>query len=69
MKHNETVLTHHHPVAGQVRTTRFPARFSKTPTELERLAPTKGEHTDEVLAELGRSPAEIAQLRNDGIVA
>ena len=69
VKHNETVLAHHHPVAGQVRTTRFPARFSKTPTELERLAPTKGEHTDEVLAELGRSPAEIAQLRNDGIVA
>lgn len=69
VKHNKTVLTHHHPVAGQVRTTRFPARFSKTPTALERLAPTKGEHTDEVLAELGRSPAEIADLHNKGIVA
>ena len=69
VKHNETVLTHHHPVAGQVRTTRFPARFSKTPTQLERLAPGKGEHTDEVLAELGRSPAEIDRLRAEGIVA
>ena len=69
VKHNETVLTHHHPVAGQVRTARFPARFSKTPTQLERLAPGKGEHTDEVLTELGRSPAEIADLRNEGIIA
>ena len=69
VKHNETVLTHHHPVAGQVRTTRFPARFSKTPTQLERLAPGKGEHTDEVLTELGRSPAEIAELRAEGTVA
>jgi len=69
VQHNETVLTHHHPEVGQIRTTRFPARFSKTPTELERLAPAKGEHTDEVLAELGHSPAEIAALRNDGIVA
>ena len=69
VKHNETVLTHHHPVIGQVRTARFPARFSKTPTQVERLAPTKGEHTDDVLTELGRSGAEIAALRNDGIVA
>ena len=69
VKHNETVLTHHHPVVGQVRTARFPARFSKTPTQLERMAPDKGEHTDEVLTELGRSPAEIAELRSDGIVA
>ncbi len=68
VKHNQTVLTHEHPVAGTVRTTRFPARFSKTPTELERLAPAKGEHTDEVLAELGRSPAEIAELRRLGII-
>ncbi len=69
VKHNETVLAHRHPVIGEVRTARFPARFSKTPTQVERLAPTKGEHTDEVLAELGLSGDEIAELRNDGIVA
>ena len=69
VKHNETVLAHRHPVIGEVRTARFPARFSKTPTQVERLAPTKGEHTDEVLTELGLSGGEIAELRNDGIVA
>ena len=69
VQHNQIVLSHEHATAGSVRTTRFPARFSKTPTQLERLAPTKGEHTDEVLAELGHSPAEIAELRDKHIVA
>ncbi|WP_419840904.1 CaiB/BaiF CoA transferase family protein [Candidatus Poriferisodalis sp.] len=67
--HNETVLTHRDPVLGQVRTTRFPARFAKTPTRLERPAPHKGQHTDEVLAELGYSAAAVAQLRSARIVA
>ena len=69
VKRHETVLTLHHPVAGHVRTTRFPARFSETSTQLERLTPAKSEHTAEVLAELGRSAAEITELRSDGIVA
>ena len=69
VQHNQIVLSHEHATAGSVRTTRFPARFSKTPTQLERLAPTKGEHTDEVLAELGHSPADIAELRDKHIVA
>ncbi|WP_428121006.1 CaiB/BaiF CoA transferase family protein [Candidatus Poriferisodalis sp.] len=69
VRHNGTIVEHEHPTAGHIRTTRFPARFSKTPTQLERLAPGKGEHTDEVLAELGCSTDAIAALRADGIVA
>jgi len=42
-----------HPVAGRIRQTRAAARFEKTPTTLDRPAPTLGEHTDEILAELG----------------
>ncbi|MEM9174281.1 MAG: CoA transferase [Myxococcota bacterium] len=42
-----------HPVAGRIRQARAAARFEKTPTTLERPAPTLGEHTDEILAELG----------------
>ena len=69
VQHNQTILTHDHPVAGQTHTTRFPARFSKTPTQLTRLAPTKGQHTEEVLTELGHTPTEIAELRNKAIIA
>jgi len=42
-----------HPVAGRIRQARAAARFEKTPTTLDRPAPTLGEHTDEILAELG----------------
>lgn len=45
-----------------------PFRLSATPGSIRRRAPLLGEHTDEVLAEIGYSAAEIAQLRGNNIV-
>ena len=42
-----------HPVAGRIRQARAAARFEKTPTTLAGHAPTLGEHTEEILTELG----------------
>ncbi len=67
--HNRTIIESTHPTAGRIRTARPPARFSKTPTAIERHAPGKGEHTDEILGELGHDAAAIARLREAGIVA
>jgi crotonobetainyl-CoA:carnitine CoA-transferase CaiB-like acyl-CoA transferase len=53
-------------------TTRFPATpvdFSGTPCAPRAMAPALGQHTDAVLAELGKGAAEIAALRRDGVVA
>jgi crotonobetainyl-CoA:carnitine CoA-transferase CaiB-like acyl-CoA transferase len=43
-------------------------RMSETPGSVRRRAPTLGEHTDEVLSELGFSNNEIAGFRSEGIV-
>jgi crotonobetainyl-CoA:carnitine CoA-transferase CaiB-like acyl-CoA transferase len=59
----------HHPVIGCSRHSTLPMRFSHGPTRVhERPAPLLGEHTDELLAELGLTPDEIATLEADGVV-
>jgi crotonobetainyl-CoA:carnitine CoA-transferase CaiB-like acyl-CoA transferase len=52
-----------------IRQPRPPARFDRTPAELGRLAPLHGEHTDEILAELGVGAEERRALREAGVVA
>jgi crotonobetainyl-CoA:carnitine CoA-transferase CaiB-like acyl-CoA transferase len=60
------VETEHHQ-AGRLRQARPAARFTATPTGIRRGGPALGEHTAEILAELGYSDAEIAALRPTGI--
>jgi crotonobetainyl-CoA:carnitine CoA-transferase CaiB-like acyl-CoA transferase len=55
------------PSVGRVRRPRHPARFGTTAAALGGPAPRLGEHTDEVLAELGLGD-RVAALRADGIV-
>jgi crotonobetainyl-CoA:carnitine CoA-transferase CaiB-like acyl-CoA transferase len=45
-----------------------PVRLSETPAEIRNRAPTLGEHTDAILAEIGYAGAEIAELREKGAV-
>lgn len=65
---NDIMVESEHPVMGRVREPRPPARFTGTPAEIRRPAPVLGEHTDRVLADLGRNEEEIAKLRADGVV-
>jgi len=62
------IIETEHPHAGSLRQTRPAARFEGTPTEIRRGAPLLGEHTDEILTELGVTSAEIESLRDKGVI-
>jgi len=66
---NRTIFEVEDPRAGTLRQLRHPARYAETPASLRRLPPQRGEHTDEVLAEVGYSAAAIRALRESGAVA
>lgn len=57
-----------HAVVGRTRLPRHPAQFGETPAELRGDSPSLGQHTDEILAELGMAD-KIAQLRSNNVVA
>lgn len=65
---NDYMIEIDHPVHGHTRTIGFPWDFSATPASWRRKAPELGEHTEEVLLEIGYSREEIAKLREEGAI-
>lgn len=64
---NRLIVEAEHPHVGRTRMTRPAARFEATPAELRLPAPMLGEHTEQVLTELGLSSAQIVNLRTTGV--
>jgi crotonobetainyl-CoA:carnitine CoA-transferase CaiB-like acyl-CoA transferase len=65
----ETVVEEvEHPVAGQVRLLRSPLVFSSGQAAFRRPAPTPGEHTGEILKELGCTEGDVRRLQEQGVV-
>ncbi len=62
------VETVEHPTVGTLRMLGTPFKFGATPTSVRHAPPTLGQHTDEILSELGVKAAEIAALRADKVV-
>lgn len=60
--HNKMIIQTKHPQAGPVRLLAHPVRYDGAVPALTRQPPAQGEHTREVLAELGYTPAEIDTL-------
>jgi formyl-CoA transferase len=62
-----TVVEVDHPKRGKYLTVGNPIKLSDSPTEVTR-SPLLGEHTEEVLAELGYSQDEIAAMRAERVI-
>ena len=66
---NRLIVESDHPVGGRMRQPRPPERFDKTPSSIREPAPALGQHTGEVLRELGLDDSEIEALRDAKAVA
>jgi formyl-CoA transferase len=62
-----TIVEVDHPKRGKYLSVGNPIKLSDSPTEVTR-SPLLGEHTEEVLAELGLSGAEIGKLRAEKVI-
>ncbi len=67
--HNGTFVEYDHPTEGRVKTPGFAIRFSRTPSTVARGAPLAGQHSREILRELGFDDARIDGLIEAQVVA
>lgn len=65
----EMVVPMAHPLSDQLRLVASPIKLSATPVQYRRPPPLLGQHTDEVLAELGHGVERIQAWRATGVVA
>ncbi|MBM3449976.1 MAG: CoA transferase [Armatimonadetes bacterium] len=66
--HREMKVTLPHATAGKVTVTGVPVKLSETPGAVRLAAPALGQHTEEILGELGYDAAGISRLRADGAI-
>ena len=66
LRANEYIVEIDHPTQGRMLVVGAPWRFSETPAEIAPAAPELGQHSEEVLQELGYSWEQIAEIREAG---
>ncbi len=57
-----------HPVAGEMKLVATPVKFRQNPASVRTPAPEVGQHTEEILLDLGYSWDDIARLKEQGVI-
>jgi crotonobetainyl-CoA:carnitine CoA-transferase CaiB-like acyl-CoA transferase len=68
VKHNQMAVEVEHARVGPLKVGGVPVKFKKTPGTVHLAPPILGQHTREVLQELGLSDADMERLRQQGVV-
>ncbi len=68
-RHREMRIEVPHPIEGSVPNIGFPVKLSGTPQRIRHHAPLLGEHNDTLLAELGLTAEDVADMRERGAFA
>lgn len=68
VRHNGMIVTTQHETLGALDVTGLPLHLQRTPGRVWRSPPVLGQHTAEVLAELGYRPDEIAEMEKSGAI-
>jgi len=66
--HRDMLLEIDHPALGKVKQIGISIKLSETPGAVRSLAPSRGEHTDAILSDLGYSTEEATGMRQTGAV-
>jgi crotonobetainyl-CoA:carnitine CoA-transferase CaiB-like acyl-CoA transferase len=65
---NDYVVQVEHPVWGKIKMLGFPWAFHETPASVRREAPELGQHTEEILLELGYTWDDITKLKDKKVI-